>query len=62
MNYETIMDFSQSKTYGIAFISLVIASVVYVGVATVYYIDTPECEFCEKIDNANLDLAIFSRN
>lgn len=58
-NYETIMNFSKNKAYGFGFISLVIACVAYVGVATLYYLETDECDFAKKIDDANLDLSIF---
>jgi fucose 4-O-acetylase-like acetyltransferase len=50
MNYETIKEFSSSMRECNGFISITVAIFVFVGVATLYNIDTRDEDYKEKIN------------
>lgn len=58
MNYESIKKFTDSNTTCIAFISIVISLFVFVGVATLYNLETRGEDYHEKIKDVSIDFGI----
>lgn len=58
MNYEKILEFSSGKRSCFAFIAIVISLVAYVGVATIYNLDSRDEDFKEKIKDVSLDMSV----
>ncbi len=59
MNYESIKKFTDSERSCIAFISITIALFVFVGVATLYNLESRNEDYKEKIKDISLDFSIF---
>lgn len=58
MNYERILDFSSGKRSCFAFISIIIALVTFVGIATIYNIESRDEDYKEKIKDVAFDMSI----
>lgn len=59
MNYDNIKMASSSKTISIAYVSIAIATVVFVGVATLYNIESKDEDYKEKIKYIRPQVGIF---
>lgn len=61
MNYDKIKEFTSSERSRISFISVTISLFVFVGVATIYNLESRGENYKEKIKDISLDFSLLTK-